>query len=159
MDLNCLIKLLLEKNIIEYAQDNCIIDEKIIMSAFKFEYEEVFEKIVESRYDKTKICVTRAHYDKNIFCVLNIPNFEEGLVYIGENKESFGFRKSRYGMRLFPYRKLIEIITEDTRFYTNGDYDINESFLQIIDGDLESKRLEDEFNRRCEVIDFLDQLP
>ena len=36
MDLNCLIKLLLEKNIIEYAQDNCRINGEVIMSAFRF---------------------------------------------------------------------------------------------------------------------------
>ena len=35
MDLNCLIKLLLEKNIIEYARDNCRINGEVIMSAFR----------------------------------------------------------------------------------------------------------------------------
>lgn len=64
MDLNCLIKLLLEKNIIEYAQDNCRINGEVIMSAFRFEYEEVFQKIINARFDKTKICIAKAEFEK-----------------------------------------------------------------------------------------------
>lgn len=159
MDLNCLIKLLLEKNIIEDAQRSCYINEEIIMSAFKFEYEEVFQKIIDAKFDKTKICITRAQYDPNIFCILNIDNLEKGLIYIGEGQESFGFSKKRYGLYNFPYKTLRYLIDENTRFYTQRDWDINNDFIQIIDGYLEAKRIEDEFNKKNEVLDFLNQLP
>lgn len=159
MDLNCLIKLLLEKNIIKYAKRNTTINEEVIMSAFKFEYEEVFQKIINAKFDKTKICITKAHHDSNIFCILNIDNLEKGLIYIGKNKESFGFSKRSYGMRLFPYRKLRRIIEENTRFYIENDFDLNENFMQLVDEYLEAKRIKEEFNKKNEVLDFLSQLP
>lgn len=159
MNLNCLIKLLLEKNIIKYAQKNCTINGETIMASFEFEYEEVFRKIIDAKYDKTNICITKAPYDSNIFCILNIDNLEKGLIHIGKNKESFGFSKRSYGMRLFPYKKLRKIIEENTRFYIENDFDLNENFMQLVDGYLESKRIEEEFNKRNEVLDFLNQLP
>lgn len=159
MDLKCLVKLLLEKNIIEYAEKRCTINGKTIMSAFKFEYEEVFKKIINAEYDKTNICITKAHHDSNIFCILNINNLEEGLIHVGNNKESFGFIKKNYGLKFFPYETLRNIIDENTRFYTDNDWDYNENFIQIVDGYLKAKRIIKEFNKKNEVLDFLNQLP
>lgn len=159
MDLNCLIKLLLEKNIIEYDHDDVTIDGEVIMSVFRFEYEEVFKKVTESEYDKTNICISRAAYDGKVFCILNIDNLEKGLIHLGENKESFDFSKRSYGMRHFPYKKLRKIIEENTRFYVENDFDLNENFMQLVDGYLESKRIEEEFNKKNEVLNFLNQLP
>lgn len=159
MDLNCLIKLLLEKNIIEYAQDNCRINGEVIMSAFRFEYEEVFQKIINARFDKTKICIAKAEYDSDVFCILNIDNLEKGLIHIGNGQESFGFSKRSYGLKFFPYKTLRYLIDEDTRFYTEEDWDFNHNFIQIVDGYLEAERIENEFNKRNEVLDFLNQLP
>ena len=34
------------------------------MSAFRFEYEEVFRKIINARFDKTKICIAKAEFEK-----------------------------------------------------------------------------------------------
>lgn len=159
MDLNCLIKLLLEKEIIRYAQDNCTIDGEVIMSAFKFEYEEVFQKIINAKYDKTKICVTKAVYGSNVFCILNVDNLEKGLIHIGKGRESFNLSKRSWGLKLFPYNTLRHLIDENTRFDAIGGWDINNNLIQIVDGYLKAKRIEDEFNKKNEVLDFLNQLP
>lgn len=159
MDLKCLLKLLLEKDIIKYVKNDCKIEDNIIMSTFEFEYEEVFEKIIESKYDKTNIVITKAQYDNNIFCVLNIKNFEKGLDFIGGDQISFGFSKRGYGMKYFPYKKLRNIINEYTKFYTSDDYDLNNNFIQITNADLEADKIKEEFEKKSEVLLFLSKLP
>ncbi|MBR3209101.1 MAG: hypothetical protein IKF82_02415 [Bacilli bacterium] len=160
MDLKCLIKLLLEKDIIQEGVPTCRIGDDVIMSAFKYRYEEVFKKITESKYDKTNICIIKAPYDKNMFCILNIKNLEKGLVHIGDNRESFTFIKTRYGLGAFPYRKLRLIINNNTKFYVKKDYyDINENIIEIVNRELRKQRIERENRKKNEVLDFLSQLP
>ena len=81
------------------------------------------------------------------------------MIHIGNGQESFGFSKRSYGLKFFPYKTLRYLIDEDTRFYTEEDWDLNHNFIQIVDGYLEAERIENEFNKRNEVLDFLNQLP
>lgn len=158
MELKCLIRLLAEKDIIRH-EETCKIEDKTIMSVFKFEYEEIFEKIVNSKYDKTNIYITKAHYNSNMMCILNVANLQEALVYIGNNRESFGFNKSYYGFKHLQYENLRQIIDEKTRFQTNDDWDFNEDYIQVVDEHLKEERINKENNKKKEVIDFLNQLP
>lgn len=160
MDLNCLIKLLLEKDIIQEGGPECKIGDDIIMSTFIYKYEEVFKKITESKYDKTNICIVKAPYDKDMFCILNIKNLEKGLIYIGDNRESFTLITARYGLKAFPYRKLRKIINDNTKFYVKKDYyDLNENIIEIVNGELRLQRVEEENRKKNEVLDFLSKLP
>lgn len=156
MDLDCLIKLLLEKKIIKHAQRDRTVDGEVIISTYEYKYKEVFQKIIESRYDKTQICIEKVAC--NMFCVLNINNLEKGLISISKGSESFVFSKSRYGLQHFPYKKLKEVIDEKTRFYVMRDSSMSDA-LKVIDGYIEAERIEKEFNRKNEVLDFLNQLP
>lgn len=158
MELKCLIKVLVEKDIIRH-EESCKIEDKTIMSVFKFEYEEVYDKIVNSKYDKTNIYITKAHYNSNMMCILNVANLQEALVYIGNNRESFGFNKSYYGLKNISYRNLRYIIDENTRFCTDGEWDFNEDYIQVIDEYLKEEKINREINKKREIIDFLNQLP
>lgn len=158
MELKCLIRLLSEKDIIKH-EESCKFEDKTIMSVFKFEYEEVYEKIVNSKYDKTNIYITKAHYDSNMMCILNIDNLEKALIHIGNKRELFGFNKSYYGFKHLQYKTLRQIIDEKTRFQTADDWDLNEDYIQVIDGYLKEEKINKEINKKKEVIDFLNQLP
>lgn len=159
MELKCLIKVLVEKDIIKH-KESCKFEDKTIMSVFKFEYEEVYEKIVNSKYDKTNIYITKSHHNSNMMCILNIENLQKGLIHIGNNRESFGFTKRCYGLKHFPYKTLRSVIDKNTRFQTNDDnWDLNEDFIQVTDKYLKEKRVNEEMNKKKEVIDFLNQLP
>lgn len=158
MELKCLIKVLVEKDIIRH-EESCKIEDKTIMSVFKFEYEEVYDKIVNSKYDKTNIYITKAHYNSNMMCILNIENLQQGLIHIGNKRELFGFNKSYYGLKHLRYESLRQIIDEKTRFQTDGDWDFNEDYIQVVDEHLKEERINKEINKKKEVIDFLNQLP
>ena len=158
MELKCLIRLLSEKDIIKH-EETCKIEDKTIMSVFKFEYEEVYEKIVNSKYDKTNIYITKAHYDSNMMCILNIENLQYGLIHIGNKREFFGFNKSYYGLKHIPYENLRYIIDENTRFYVDDDWDFNKDYIKVIDEYLKEEKINKEINKKREVIDFLNQLP
>lgn len=158
MELKCLIRLLSEKDIIKH-EESCKFENKTVMSVFKFEYEEVFEKIVNSKYDKTNIYITKAHYNSNMMCILNVANLQEALVHIGNNRESFGFNKSYYGLKHIGYKNLRYIIDENTRFCTDCEWDFNEDYIQVIDEYLKEEKINREINKKKEVIDFLNQLP
>lgn len=158
MELKCLIRLLSEKDIIKH-EETCKIEDKTIMSVFKFEYEEVYDKIVNSKYDKTNIYITKAHYNSNMMCILNIENLQQGLIHIGNKRELFGFNKSYYGLKHLRYESLRQIIDEKTRFQTDGDWDFNEDYIQVIDEHLKEEKINKEINKKKEVIDFLNQLP
>lgn len=158
MELKCLIRLLSEKDIIKH-EETCKIEDKTIMSVFKFEYEEVFEKIVNSKYDKTNIYITKAHYDSNMMCILNIENLQQALIHIGNKREFFGFNKSYYGLKHIPYKNLRYIIDENTRFCIDDDWDFNEDYIKVIDEYLKEEKINKEINKKREVIDFLNQLP
>lgn len=158
MELKCLIRLLSEKDIIKH-EESCKIEDKTIMSVFKFEYEEVYEKIVNSKYDKTNIHITKAPYNSNMVCILNIENLQQGLIHIGDKRELFGFNKSYYGFKYLHYETLRQIIDKKTRFQTNNDWDFNEDYIQVTDEYLKEERINKEINKKKEVIDFLNQLP
>ena len=158
MELKCLIRLLSEKDIIKH-EETCKIEDKTIMSVFKFEYEEVYNKIVNSQYDKTNIYITKAHYDSNMMCILNIENLQQGLIHIGNKREFFGFNKSYYGLKHIPYKNLRYIIDENTRFCIDDDWDFNEDYIKVIDEYLKEEKIDKEINKKKEVIDFLNQLP
>lgn len=158
MELKCLIRLLSEKDIIRH-EETCKIEDKTIMSVFKFEYEEVYDKIVNSKYDKTNIYITKAHYDSNMMCILNIENLQQGLIHIGNKREFFGFNKSYYGLKHIPYKNLRYIIDENTRFCVDDDWDFNEDYIKVIDEYLKEEKNNKEINKKREVIDFLNQLP
>lgn len=158
MELKCLIRLLSEKDIIRH-EETCKIEDKTIMSVFKFEYEEVYDKIVNSKYDKTNIYITKAHYDSNMMCILNIENLQQGLIHIGNKREFFGFNKSYYGLKHIPYKSLRYIIDENTRFCVDDDWDFNEDYIKVIDEYLKEEKNNKEINKKREVIDFLNQLP
>lgn len=158
MELKCLIRLLSEKDIIKH-EETCKIEDKTIMSVFKFEYEEVYDKIVNSKYDKTNIYITKAHYDSNMMCILNIENLQQALIHIGNKRELFGFNKSYYGLKHIPYKSLRYIIDENTRFCIDDDWDFNEDYIQVIDEYLKEEKIDKEINKKKEVIDFLNQLP
>ena len=158
MELKCLIRLLSEKDIIRH-EETCKIEDKTVMSVFKFEYEEVYEKIVNSKYDKTNIYITKAHYNSNMMCILNVANLQEALVHIGNNRESFGFNKSYYGLKHIGYKNLRYIIDENTRLRKKRKRDYNEDYIQVIDEYLKEEKINREINKKKEVIDFLNQLP
>ena len=158
MELKCLIKVLVEKDIIRH-EESCKIEDKTIMSVFKFEYEEVYDKIVNAKYDKTNIYITKAHYDSNMMCILNIENLQQGLIHIGNKRELFGFNKSYYGLKHIPYKNLRYIIDENTRFCIDDDWDFNEDYIKVIDEYLKEEKIDKEINKKKEVIDFLNQLP
>ena len=158
MELKCLIRLLSEKDIIKH-EETCKIEDKTIMSVFKFEYEEVYDKIVNSKYDKTNIYITKAHYDSNMMCILNIENLQQGLIHIGNKREFFGFNKSYYGLKHIPYKSLRYIIDENRIFCVDDDWDFNEDYIKVIDEYLKEEKNNKEINKKREVIDFLNQLP
>ena len=147
MELKCLIRLLSEKDIIRH-EETCKIEDKTIMSVFKFEYEEVYDKIVNSKYDKTNIYITKAHYDSNMMCILNIEYLQQGLIHIGNNRESFGFNKSYYGLKHMSYKTLRYIIDENTRFCIDCEWDFNEDYIQVIDEYLKEEKMNREINKK-----------
>lgn len=157
MELNCLIKLLAEKEIIK-REHACTIDNKTIMMSYSFEYQEVFEKIIESDYNKDIIKIVKSQYSSKEFCILNVENLEEGLIALGKGEERFTLRMSSQKLKPFPYYKLKKIINTQTRFSTDTK-DLNHDYFQLIDKHLEYERIRKEQQKKDEVLDFLNQLP
>ena len=152
MDLKCLIRLLLEKGIIEEKRTFWDNHGNVMVKKFNFEYGEVLEKIKNSKYDKENIVVEKDYNSKQFF-IANKEYLKEYLLEeIGDNLEG----------RVASQKTGIEDYMLRIMFKNNEDIRIKD----LISGDvrvynLRGKRrlqkIRDE--KKQEVLDFLDQLP
>lgn len=159
MDLKCLIGLLLEKGYIE-DEGSCFVDdefgESTVMKSFKFEYNEIFEKIKESKYNKDIVHILK---ERNKMFILNSENLERLLIKRGDGEEIFGFRADRNRLGAVPGFDLKRIINEKTRFDVKDWNFIGQRYFKLHDLCIEEERVLKEIERRDEILDFLDKLP
>ena len=152
MDLKCLIKLLLEKGIINEEKTFWDNHGNVMVKKFSFEFIEVLEKIKNSKYDKEYIFVEEDYNSKQLF-IANKEYLKEYLLEeIGDNLEG-RMRANKTGIKDYMLRIMFK-----------NDEDIK--VKDLISGDIkvynlrEKRRLQkirDE--KKQEVLDFLDQLP
>lgn len=159
MDLKCLIGLLLEKGYIE-DEGSCFVSdefgESTVMKSFKFEYNEIFEKIKESKYNEDIVHILK---ENNEMFILNSENLEKLLIRAGQGQEVFGFRADRSRLGAVPGLALKRIINEKTRFDVK-DWDFTcQKYFKLHDLCIEEERVLKEIERRDEILDFLDKLP
>ena len=152
MDLKCLIKLLLEKGIIEEKRTFWDNHRNVMVKKFSFEFPEVLEKIKNSKYDKENIIIEKACEYKEFF-IANKEYLREYLLEeLGDSLE--GVMEAHItGIQDYMLR---------TMFKNDEDIKVKD----LISGNIrvynlrEKRRLQkirDE--KKQEVLDFLDQLP
>ena len=155
MDLKCLIKLLLEKEIIKETDYCTDINDNVIVKEYAYEYKEVLIKLQDSVYDKDNIIVDTGNHGHKLY-VANKRHLKEYLLRkIDENCLNTVVNGSEICHHIIMHSQLINIFKDDI--------DIK---LERICGGIKiynlrkERQLEEiEKQKKKEVIDFLNQLP
>lgn len=160
MDLKCLIKLLLEKEIIA-ENTNLRVQRRngdMAIAYYKYEYQEVLDKIKDSVYDNNiiRITTTRSYKlnDKYI-CIINMPNFINFLLDQND-KEEFTYYTGRFFLDEYTVSGIIKKFPDDIKIQRT---EIGNPENRIINMRLRNKRLQAEQEKKDEVLNFINQLP
>ena len=152
MDLKCLIRLLLEKGIINEERTFWDNYRNVMVKKFSFEYEEVLEKIKNSKYSKENIVVEKDYNHKQFF-IANKEYLKEYLLEELGDKLEGTVESHKTGIKDYMLRIMFK-----------NDEDIK--VRDLMSGNIrvynlkEKRRLQKIKNKeKQEVLDFLDQLP
>ena len=163
MDLKCLLKLLLEKEIIEDITEKCLGNNawenefgETMFRIYKFEYKEVGNKIAESVSEVQDNVlmkeVSSGRYNNKIeIAIINKQNVLNNI--LARNRgEKFNYY-THWPISSF---KLKDCIVEDDRIEIEH---IASNHYEITRIDIKEERERKENKRKNEVLDFINQLP
>lgn len=154
MDLKCLVKLLLEKEIIKEEETILNTNKNVTVKSFYFGYQEVLEKIKTSKYDKNKVYIDTGNIGRT-FVIINKNHLK--TMILNESNETHFYVNRRKLFNCISSQTFNHIFKNDEDIYT----------LMTIDNDLievrnlkKEREEKEKYNRKKnEVLDFLNQLP
>lgn len=163
MDFKCLMKLLLEKEIIEQSEE-CKLNDKSILLAYKYEYQEVGDKILNDfkKLDNSKHLHIECDESKKEIQLINIDNLKRLIMKGKENYEKFFWNPYRHAegqtgsLRPIKYESLLKIIRkiDDLTIYNEDG-----GTMTIINNHIRDERLKREEQKKEEVLNFINSLP
>lgn len=160
MNLDCLIRLLVEKEYIKvdarWAEGTETI---VVMYECRIGFDEIFQKVKGSEYS-SNIVIYKARDKQSKFLIIDMKNLENALIRLGDGREKFGFKaNARYPLGQLKWGTLFSIIQDRTRFKVL-DFSVDgENFFNLEDLYLKECRTKEEEDKKNEIIDFLGQLP
>lgn len=163
MDFKCLMKLLLEKEIIKQSE-KCKLDDKTVLLVYTYEYQEVREKILNDfkKLDNSKHLYIECDASKKEIQLININNLTELIMKERENSEKFFwnpycYKKGQTGsLRPIKYETLLRIISKiDGLTIYRG----HSETMTIVNNYIRDKRLKKEEQKKEEVLNFINSLP
>lgn len=165
MDFKCLMKLLLEKEIIKQTEE-CKLNDKQILLVYKYEYQEVGEKILNDfkKLDNQKHLHIECNESKKEIQLINIDNLTELIMKDRENYEKFFWNPYRFkdgqigSLRPIKYEVLLRIVKNIKGLTVCRGYGEGGT-ITIINNYIRDKRLKEEEQKKEEVLNFINSLP